>query len=680
MKTTMKKTAAYLLAILLVFQMIPAFAETTSRPFTLQDVEYREKLNISAVVDTLVVGHTLELTVDEADKYQNIKWTTNKEGIVKVENGFVTGLSAGTVTITATEDGHNDSVTLRVIEAKAESNTGKETVEGGTGESGTGESGTGESTSEKMIVIINGAKQKTTYSGEVIWLDYVASSSTAGFEKEKVHLKEESREHLAHGLTCGVWQDQLAAEDFYYEGNDNVEFVVSSGWLQIKPAVLNIIVNDAEKNEGEDDPVFTAEYDTLLGNDTAETLGLTFQVSENGQITPAIADDGIIAERYRKGTVMAGTLTIKQMNEYPLYNLASIKVGSTETWYRLGKTSIKTEKTLEEYLKGITKDGNVKIVDKDEYQASLYNFDDIEIVVNGKKYVYNCAKNAEAILLGADYYTTSVKNVEAVLNKIGGLDKNNNPRWLIPENQQYKDPNKTSSFHMNYTITLHEADVQAEVQDIYYMLSVDGSQDYYKLPKGSITAKPYDKVTIIDQKLKQVKESDYILTPYNFTNTVITIDGVDYKYNDGSLDEYENYFTVEFDMVVKSERFNSNANWFKNTESWLDGAYEQYGTLPNYTKAFHANYNATTHKALPRTRSVTIESNWPADRIAYTGAKITLTAKLEGFGENVTLQWQYSTDLEKWTDEPGANGITYTYTLNDTTANYYWRVFADEVK
>ena len=42
---------------------------------------------------------------------------------------------------------------------------------------------TEEITSEKMIVIINGAKQKTTYNGEEIWLGFVANSSAAGFEE-----------------------------------------------------------------------------------------------------------------------------------------------------------------------------------------------------------------------------------------------------------------------------------------------------------------------------------------------------------------------------------------------------------------------------------------------------------------------------------------------------------------
>ena len=39
----------------------------------------------------------------------------------------------------------------------------------------------------------------------------------------------------------------------------------------------------------------------------------------------------------------------------------------------------------------------------------------------------------------------------------------------------------------------------------------------------------------IDQRVKHVKESDYVLKEYDFTNTVITIDGVDYKYKTAPL-------------------------------------------------------------------------------------------------------------------------------------------------
>jgi uncharacterized repeat protein (TIGR02543 family) len=77
---------------------------------------------------------------------------------------------------------------------------------------------------------------------------------------------------------------------------------------------------------------------------------------------------------------------------------------------------------------------------------------------------------------------------------------------------------------------------------------------------------------------------------------------------------------------------------------------------------------------------IKIESDWPAGKPAYEGTEITLTAKLTGFeGKEYTLQWQYSTDLNNWIDEPGANGYDFTYIMNETTATYTWRVVAKDV-
>ena len=75
-----------------------------------------------------------------------------------------------------------------------------------------------------------------------------------------------------------------------------------------------------------------------------------------------------------------------------------------------------------------------------------------------------------------------------------------------------------------------------------------------------------------------------------------------------------------------------------------------------------------------------INSDWTTGKVGYVGAKITLTATLTGFeNKNYTLQWQYSTDLENWIDVPGAHDITYTYTLDETTTNYTWRVVAKDI-
>ena len=80
--------------------------------------------------------------------------------------------------------------------------------------------------------------------------------------------------------------------------------------------------------------------------------------------------------------------------------------------------------------------------------------------------------------------------------------------------------------------------------------------------------------------------------------------------------------------------------------------------------------------------SIRIDSDWPDGQKGYKGARITLTATLYGFEDKTyTLQWQYSEDGgESWTDIEGANKITYTYTLDENTTRYKWRILAKDVK
>lgn len=80
---------------------------------------------------------------------------------------------------------------------------------------------------------------------------------------------------------------------------------------------------------------------------------------------------------------------------------------------------------------------------------------------------------------------------------------------------------------------------------------------------------------------------------------------------------------------------------------------------------------------------IRISSDWPIGKMGYVGARITLTASLTGFeGRKYTLQWQYSTnpsDPDSWIDVPDAHDITYTYTLDETTTRYTWRVVAQDI-
>ena len=84
-------------------------------------------------------------------------------------------------------------------------------------------------------------------------------------------------------------------------------------------------------------------------------------------------------------------------------------------------------------------------------------------------------------------------------------------------------------------------------------------------------------------------------------------------------------------------------------------------------------------------KTITLEPDWPKGMPAPSGTMITLTAKLSGFekmveGKDYIIQWQYATEPDHWIDIPNENGITLTYELNATTAQYNWRVVARKVE
>ena len=650
MKTTMKKIAAYLLALLLVLQMFPAMAEDqtvsgTQGPIT----SYRDKLKINAVTSTITVGMSIQLTT--TDNYDKITWQSENEDIATVDQyGKVTGVAPGQVKITATEDDHSDSITIRVVGTSS------------------GEEGTG--SGEKMVIIINGEKEKVTYDGQEHKLSYTVACDNTDFDEDLLHLVTD--EHLASGTACGVYQDQLTKDDFTYEGSEDVEFVITNGWLQIKPASVTIYADTKTKAEGAVDPEFTATVEGLVPGDDPVQIVYTFDVKTENGTTKIIPVADSIQGNYKVSTVSAELIILPARD---LYNI--VKIGGT--YYRLKKTTIWTEKDA----KRDAVSGKNLPIDAKDYIVEPYDFANLTIKINGKEYIYKCKENADAIIRGADYYEvkSTAGTITMVKNKIGGMT-NNKPNWLVPEADQYQDKNETDSIHRDFEITTYENKLSYEEQIVYYMLSVDGNVSYYKLPAGTITAKPIDTIT----KNGKINDGDYILEAYDFTNTVLVIDGEEYRYSAEELTgTYDNYYTVSFYDVEKVDMFNRDEKFFKDRSTWLDGAYEEYGNLPNNTTAFHANYKATTHKGVKPERSVTITSDWPSDKIGYVGLKITLTAQLTGFdglteGTDYRIQWSYTTDKQNWITVNGAEGATFTFTLDEVTTYYTWRAEAVDLK
>ena len=645
MKTTMKKTAAWLLAILLAFQVMPVLADNdgsyTSEPFSLDEVI--DKLKISCDKSIVMVGATI--TVSYPAEYQDLIWKVEPEGILEGSFGQFKAIAAGQVKITAIDkdnSNNSDSLTLKVLEAKTPEDEGD----------------------EEMTILVNVGKIKLEYDGQPHTAGFTAESNAAGFDASLVTLKVDEKT----ATNCGITKVEYSKDDFLYDGQP-ASFIVNGGWIQIKQKEATVKADDKETYAGAE-PEFTA---TVTGLVEGDSLAYDMRVTTvNG--VDYIEPYGENSQGNYKVKYVAGLLTTIAQIEAPLYNIAVIN----GTYYRLRKTTIAANRDIADYVKDLKNDGNTKIVDRAEYNTEPYDFENEVIEVDGKKYAYITRLGEVEGVEG--YYTVANldPDVVAAKNKIGAMN-GSTPRWIIPEDQRYKDNNKTNSFHRDYKITLVKSEALVE-QPLYNFLHVGTT--YYRLKEQKIIAR--DIRTVVEKnEFGEVKPGRHLFKcipeAYDFTNLVLTIDGQDYVYRDKSYEEnlpeaYEAYYTVELEYVTvpNNRKLNRDDEWYNNEEGWLDGA---MWNVPNDTDAYHRDYRATLHEGVGVVRKVTITSDWPEGKPAFKGTKITLTAHVEGFeGQEYTLQWQWSEDLVNWNDIDGENGETFTYVLDEETTKYHWRV------
>ena len=253
MKTTMKKSIVYLLAVLLVFQIVPAFANQYSGSYTPGIVIFREKLEITFGGNSAImaVGSTVQLGY--TDGYDDVVWSSDNPEVATVEDGRVTAIAAGQVKITVTAENGNysDSITFRIMGASASEENEK-------------------NMEEKLVIIVSGAKTKVEYDGDEHVNTYsVSCSNEELYDASKLHVAEEGR---ACGLECWTYQDNLTAT---YD-DENAEVVVSNGWLQIRPASVAVKLASFTKKWGDADPDFKEGMvvEGLCGDDTFEMLNL----------------------------------------------------------------------------------------------------------------------------------------------------------------------------------------------------------------------------------------------------------------------------------------------------------------------------------------------------------------------------------------------------------------------
>ena len=282
MKSTMKKIAASLLALLMMIQLVPALAATYSSGMIVGSAEgYKEALAIVASKGTYVLlGQTLVLDVNE-DYEPN--WETSNAGAATIDaNGVVTAVAEGTATMTATIDRPTRmtaSIEVTVIDpgvviAEEEKPEGEdpENPEGEDEEKPEGEEQTKVSADNTLVIVINGENEHVTYDGEEHLLDrFVATANNEElFDETKIKVEGEI------GVTatdCGIYEMVLDGEGITFSYDDEevtAHFVINNGFLKITPAAVTVTANDAVKEEGQEDPELTASVAGLIGEDTIE--------------------------------------------------------------------------------------------------------------------------------------------------------------------------------------------------------------------------------------------------------------------------------------------------------------------------------------------------------------------------------------------------------------------------
>ena len=292
MKSTMKKIAASLLALLMMIQLVPALAATYSSGMIVGSAEgYKEALAIVASKGTYVLlGQTLVLDVNE--DYEP-SWETSNAGAATIDaNGVVTAIAEGTATMTATIDRPTRmtaSIEVTVIDpgvviAEGEEGEDEEKPEGEDEENpeGEGEEQTKVSADNTLVIVINGENEHVTYDGEEHLLDrFVATANNEElFDETKIKVEGEI------GVTatdCGIYEMVLDSEDISFTYDDEeveAHFVINNGFLKVTPASVTVTANDAVKEEGQEDPELTASVAGLIGEEDTIEYTLTREEGE----------------------------------------------------------------------------------------------------------------------------------------------------------------------------------------------------------------------------------------------------------------------------------------------------------------------------------------------------------------------------------------------------------------
>ena len=331
MKTNMKKIAAWMLALLLVLQMVTAIADnsvegatTVTSQVLKSDSKLLEQLEITSPSTSIPAETPIPLTFTSG--YDHLEWSSSNEEIATVEAGVVTGHKEGTVKIKAQQKMNDnniisDTIVLKVVAPVATSEEVSDTPEETGGEEGKPQE------SQKTVIIINGNKDKLDYTGES--QKYSGYTVVPESETENVVLLNESK--IFSEKDCLTYRSEFTAEDFQYNGDAaNVEFVINNGWMQIKPATVTVKADSKEKVAGEPDPEMTATVEGLFNENDQIIYELSRMEGEEAGVWPIFAEGEELQGNYRV-KYETGNLTIVAQGLSGTYLLGNLQTGGLLT-------------------------------------------------------------------------------------------------------------------------------------------------------------------------------------------------------------------------------------------------------------------------------------------------------------------------------------------------------------
>ena len=232
MRTTFKKIISIMFLIVMVLHILPAMAEGDAEGYYSAWVTTDAQLVtnfkiINGEGSTVFVGKSITLSLP--DGYGNATWKSSDTAIATVENGEVTGVAAGNVTITAESGDRAANTKITVMESEK----------------------------DKATIIVQFEKSTIEYDGEEHVIQYTSSCDDGNIDLNLLYTEDQ----IPSRKDVGAISVKEGNIKFEYRGEEKVNIIVNPGSLRITPR--EAVVKPLDINvEGELPPVEDLQADT----------------------------------------------------------------------------------------------------------------------------------------------------------------------------------------------------------------------------------------------------------------------------------------------------------------------------------------------------------------------------------------------------------------------------------